>query len=191
MSAAHLAVLCHLLLLLPLTKGVEFLPRRAFGQLSRRACLAAPLTAVAFGRPPTAAASGDLSAAAVSSGDDLAVISTARKLDGVLADWDAEIALVQLGRQGALQSSANLLQEDALKRLGAGAAGASFTQHKNAMLTYLFLVTGATKYEGAEKAAGYARDARREALAARQALDEVARAVGIELASKPAAAASD
>ena len=128
--------------------GVEFLPRRAFGQLSRRACLAAPLTAVAFGRPPTAAASGDLSAAAVSSGDDLAVISTARKLDGVLADWDAEIALVQLGRQanptlrpasiwprndasfpplgrqGALQSSANLLQEDALKRLGAGARAA-------------------------------------------------------------------
>ena len=148
MSAAHLAVLCHLLLLLPLVKGVEFLPRRAFGQLSRRACLAAPLTAVAFGRPPTAAASGDLSAAAVSSGDDLAVISTARKLDGVLADWDAEIALVQLGRQanptlrpasiwprndasfpplgrqGALQSSANLLQEDALKRLGAGARAA-------------------------------------------------------------------
>ncbi|EOD06988.1 hypothetical protein EMIHUDRAFT_218736 [Emiliania huxleyi CCMP1516] len=184
-SAAHLAVLCHLLLLLPLTKGVEFLPRRAFGQLSRRACLAAPLTAVAFGRPPTAAASGDLSAAAVSSGDDLAVISTARKLDGVLADWDAEIAL------GALQSSANLLQEDALKRLGAGAraagggaAGASFTQHKNAMLTYLFLVTGATKYEGAEKAAGTWR-------CIREALDEVARAVGIELASKPAAAASD
>ena len=50
--SAHLAVLCHHLLLLPLASGVEQLPRRAFGQLSRRACLAAPLTAVAFGRLP-------------------------------------------------------------------------------------------------------------------------------------------
>ena len=48
-------------------------------------------------------------------------------------------------------------------------------------LTYLFLVTGALKYEGAEKAAAYASDAKKEALAARAALEEVASAAGVVL----------
>jgi len=233
----------------------------AFGlQLTRRAWLAtatAGCAATGCTRLPAFASDAD--------GDDMALASAARQLDTALANWDAEIALIQLGRQGALQSTANLLQEDALKRLGAGAAGASFTKHKNKMcatspgcpsverahpahelyapgcsarsscfvlplpgspstrmpysapqpaspgltvrralihahafcarrLTFLFLVTGAIKYEGAEKAAEYASDAKKEALAARAALEEVASAVGVVLsAPKPrdtAAAAS-
>jgi len=57
-------------------------------------------------------------------------------------------------------------------------------------LTYLFLVAGATKYEGAEKAAAYASDARKEALAARAALDEIAGAVGVALPERTAAEAT-
>jgi hypothetical protein len=45
----------------------------------------------------------------------------------------------------------------------------------------LFLVAGAIKYEGAEKAASYASDARKEAVAARAALEEIAGAVGVAL----------
>lgn len=51
-------------------------------------------------------------------------------------------------------------------------------------------MAGATKYEGADKAAAYAADAKKEALAARAALEEVASAVGVVLPTPAPAPAS-
>jgi hypothetical protein len=101
-------------------------------QLSRRALLVSGASSLAASGCIPPAVAGEQQ----SFGDDMALIAAARQLDTALANWNSEIALIQLGRQGALQSSANMLQEESLKRLGAGAAGASFTKHKNAMCAF-------------------------------------------------------
>ena len=114
------------------------------------------------------------------------LIYAARTLDRALGDWAQQIGMVQLGRPGILQTK-ELLPDATIGRLTARGADAGAAKdaakHSNSLLTYLFLASGATKYDSAVQGLKYMELARAEAEAMRRDVATVAASIDLAIPS--------
>ena len=172
-----------MLLVLPLACAF-----RAPGAFSRRHALTAgACTACA----PAAAAR----AVALAELDLKEVVTAAAKIDTALEEWEKEVSFMQMRKPGRLSQAVDALSDAQCDAIAAGLGGKSdaYKKHKNSMLTFLFLASGANQYESAAKGMEYMLKAKEEAIAAREVLAEIASARGVQLkgrdAPPPAAAA--
>ena len=126
-----------------------------------------------------------------SDADSEQLLYAAITLDRALGEWQKQIALVQLGKPGVLQTR-ELLPDKTVDRLtkrpGADAgATKDAAKHSASLLTYLFLASGATKYESTQQGLKYMDLARAEAEAMRKDIATVAASIDLAIPAAPAA----
>ena len=138
--------------------------------LSRRTLLAGLATAAA---PSAALAVSAASFTEAASATDLAQVLKSYTTLGIsLDEWTIETTLMQIGRPTQLQRAVDQLPEETLKRLSSKSSAlqeqiASLRKVRQSSLTFLYLASGATKYESQEVGLKYMADVKQEVAAER------------------------
>ena len=84
-----------------------------------------------------------------------------------LDEWTIETTLMQIGRPTQLQRAVDQLPEETLKRLSSKSSAlqeqiASLRKVRQSSLTFLYLASGATKYESQEVGLKYMADVKKQ-----------------------------
>ena len=133
--------------------------------LSRRTLLAGLATAAA---PSAALAVSAASFTEAASATDLAQVLKSYTTLGIsLDEWTIETTLMQIGRPTQLQRAVDQLPEETLKRLSSKSSAlqeqiALLRKVRQSSLTFLYLASGATKYESQEVGLKYMADVKKQ-----------------------------
>ena len=185
MNAARLLIAS--LLALPAADALRAARSRP-ATLCRRTLLATTLAAASAPAQPALAE--------VATAADLAqVLKSYTTLGTSLDEWASETALMQIGRPTQLQRAVDQLPEETLKRL-AGESSlkesvAALRKYRQSSLTFLYLASGATKYESQEEGLKRMAEVKEQVTAEREALVALGKLLGIDVIamsseSKPA-----
>ena len=152
---------------------------------SRRAVLSSAVGAMAAAAAPPRPAFASLGNAA----DVAQVLQSYQTLTVSLEQWASETALMQIGRPTQLQRAVDQLPEETLKRLSMekslSECIAALRKTRQSSLTFLYLASGATKYESQEVGLKYMADVKTQVAAEREELLTLGKLLGIDL-SQPA-----
>merc|ERR1711892_579827 len=150
---------------------------------SRRTLFAGLATAAS---PSAALAVGTASFTEAASATDLAQVLKSYTTLGIsLDEWPIETTLMQIGRPTQLQRAVDQLPEETLKRL----AGKSYPLQeqitslrkvRQSSLTFLYLASGATKYESQEVGLKYMADVKKEVVDERAQVAALGKLLGID-----------
>jgi hypothetical protein len=132
---------------LPAVAALRTVPLRPLSRRSLLTTLAVGTTAPAAPALAVSAGQSELGTAT-----DLAqVLKSYQTLGRSLDEWASETALMQIGRPTELQRAVDQLPEETLKRLSGESSlkesVAALRKYRQSSLTFLYLASGATKYE--------------------------------------------
>ena len=148
---------------------------------SRRALLSRAVEATAAAAFVPRPALASLGTAA----DVAQVLQSYQTLGLSLEQWTSETALMQIGRPTQLQRAVDQLPEETLKRLSAekslSDSVAALRKCRQSSLTFLYLASGATKYESQEVGLKYMADVKTQVAAEREELLVLGKLLGIDL----------
>merc|ERR1712127_277357 len=102
-----------------------------------------------------------------------------------LGEWTVETTLMQIGRPTQLQRAVDQLPEETLKRLASKSYPlqeqiTSLRKVRQSSLTFLYLASGATKYESQEVGLKYMADVKKEVLDERAQVAALGKLLGID-----------
>ena len=141
--------------------------------LARPVCRRTALTSFAAAAAPAAALAVSAGQMEAATATDLAQVLKSYTTLGIsLDEWTSETALMQIGRPTQLQRAVDQLPEETLKRLAAADKSlqesiSTLRKVRQSSLTFLYLASGATKYESQEVGLKYMADVKKEVAAER------------------------